>query len=266
VPEATMGQRLTRAKRKIANAAIPYQTPSAEALPARLHGVLAVLYLVYNEGYAPSTGSDVVRVDLAAEAIRLTRLVVQLLPGEIEARAVLALMLLQHARRNARVRDGELVTLDEQDRSLWDYAAIAEGIGILAEPGDRGPYRLQAEIQLEHSRAEDAAATDWRRIAELYDELAALSDSPFVELNRAIAVGLGGAPASALAELGRLADSGRLDGYHLLPAARADFLARLGEMDAAAEQYRLALGLAPTGPERRHLERRLAALAPPPAG
>ena len=263
VPEPTMAQRIVRAKNKIRHAGIPYREPTADALPERLAGVLAVLYLVYGEGYAPTSGDAVVRVDLAAEAIRLTRLVVRLLPDEPEARALLALLVLQHARRDARTRDGELVTLDEQDRSRWHRAEVDEGLALAADAGD-GYYGLQARIQAVHAAAPTADATDWRSIVLLYDGLAALTDSPFVALNRAIARGFAEGAAAALTDLARLAADGRLDGYHLLPAARAEFIARSGDRDAAAASYREALALAPTVPERRHLERRLAALAPPP--
>lgn len=264
VPEATMAQRLVRAKNKIRNAGIPYRTPSVTELPARLHGVLAVLYLAYNEGYAPTAGDEIVRVDLAAEAIRLARLVVRLLPSEAEARALLALMLLQHARREARSVEGELVTLDEQDRSRWDAAEIAEGLAVLGAGGDiRGPYRVQAEIQAVHARTAHAHDTDWRRIADLYAELAGFAASPFIALNHAIARGFADGPAAGLADLDILAGSGSLGGYHLLPAAQAGLLARAGDLVSAAEKYREALVLAPTAPERRHLERKLRALGAP---
>ena len=271
VPEPTMGQRLTRAKRKIRNAGIPYRVPTAELLPERLDGVLAVLYLIANEGYLASHGASLQRLDLAAEAIRLTRLVVALLPEADEARALLALLLLQHARSAARTdAAGDLVPLPEQDRSTWDAAAIAEGLALLADPhpvrspaGPAGPYRLQAEIQAEHARARTADETDWRAIAARYDALAMLADSPFVALNRAIAHGMAFGPRQGLDDLALLEASGRLAGYHLLPAAQADLLRRLGETDAAADRYREAIALARTDPERRFLERRLADLVPP---
>jgi len=263
VPEATMAQRLVRAKGKIRNAGIPYRTPDAEALPARLHGVLSVLYLVYNEGYGPSSGDDVVRVDLAGEAIRLTRLVVRLMPAEAETRALLALMVLQHARRGARTRDGELVSLEVQDRSQWEAGEIAEGLELLADEGERGPYRAQAEIQAVHARASTAEETDWGQIVELYDELLGYSDSPFVALNQAIARGFAEGPDAGLAGLDALAASRKLDGYHLLPAAQAEFLARRGDAAAAMEHYRQAMALAPTGPEQRHLEREIERLSGP---
>lgn len=268
VPEATMGQRISRAKRKIRNAGIPYRVPTADLLPERLDGVLAVLYLIANEGYLASHGESLQRLDLTVEAIRLTRLVLALLPGSDEARALLALMLLQHARSAARTdAAGDLVPLPEQDRSRWDAEGIAEGLALL-EPSHAagtdddppGPYRLQAEIQAVHARARSADDTDWRAIVARYDALAMLADSPFVALNRAIARGLAFGPQHGLDDLALIEASGRLDGYHLLPAAQADLLRRLGETDAAAARYRDAIALAPTAPERRHLERRLAEL------
>ncbi|MFE5672894.1 RNA polymerase sigma factor [Agromyces sp. NPDC056523] len=268
VPEPTMGQRISRAKRKIRHAGIPYRVPTADLLPERLGGVLAVLYLIANEGYLASRGDSLQRLDLTAEAIRLTRLVVALLPDADESRALLAMLLLQHARSAARVdAAGDLVPLPEQDRSRWDAAQIAERLALLDRAGDEspGPYRLQAEIQAVHARAATADDTDWPAIAGRYDALAMLADSPFVELNRAIAHGMAYGPRHGLDELALVAASGRLDGYHLLPAAQADLHRRLGETDAAAACYREAIALAPTTPERRFLERRLAELTPPPA-
>lgn len=267
VPEATMGQRISRAKRKIRNAGIPYRVPTDHLLPERLDGVLAVLYLIANEGYLASHGETLQRLDLTVEAIRLTRLVVALLPASDESRALLALMLLQHARSAARTdAAGDLVPLPEQDRSRWDAAEIAEGLALLERtgpaggPGPVGPYRLQAEMQAIHARARSAGDTDWRAIVARYDALAMLADSPFVALNRAIARGMAFGPQRGLDDLALLEASGRLDGYHLLPAAQADLLRRLGETDAAAARYRDAIALAPTAPERRFLERRLAEL------
>ena len=268
VPEATMAQRIVRAKRKIRHAGIPYRVPTADLLPERLDGVLAVLYLIANEGYLASSGDALQRFDLTAEAIRLTRLVVALLPDADEARALLALMLLQHARSGARVdAAGDLVPLPEQDRSTWDATRIAEGLALLDRSrGDTsrtdppGPYRLQAQIQAVHARARSETDTDWPTIAVLYDALAMLADSPFVALNRAIARGMAYGPRHGLDDLALLEASGRLAGYHLLPAAQAEFLRRLGQADAAAARYRMAIELAPTGPERRFLERRLAEL------
>lgn len=271
VPEATMAQRIVRAKRKIRHAGIPYRVPTADLLPERLGGVLAVLYLIANEGYLASHGDALQRLDLASEAIRLTRLVVALLPDADEARALLALLLLQHARSGARVDvGGELVPLPEQDRSAWDAAEVAEGLALVGastagdsgagpSPADPpGPYRLQAEIQAVHARARTAADTDWPAIVDRYDALAMLADSPFVDLNRAIARGMAFGPEVGLQDLALLEASGRLEGYHLLPAAQADLLRRLGRMDAAAARYREAILLARTTPERRFLERRLA--------
>ena len=258
VSESTMAQRIVRAKAKIANAGIPYRVPPPEALPERLAGVLAVLYLVYNEGYAASSGESLQRLDLAAEAIRLTRLVVELLPDG-EAVSLLALMLLQHARSAARVdASGELVPLEEQDRSLWDAGEVAEGLALLGPAGGQwGPYRVQAEIQALHARAGMASETEWERILWLYD---LLPDTPVVALNRAIALGMARGYGRGLAALAALAASGRLDGHHLLPAAQADLSRRAGLASEAAAYYRTAIGLAPTGTERRYLERRLASL------
>ena len=263
VPESTMAQRLVRAKRKIRHAAIPYRVPSPDELPERLGGVLAVLMLVHNEGYLASSGDRLLRLDLQEEAIRLARLVVELLPDADEARALLALLLLQHARSAARVdADGELVPLDEQDRARWNPEEVAEGLALLAAPphGAIGPYRIQAEIQAVHARAGTADQTDWPAIVAWYDALLAVTPSPVVELNRAVAYGLAGRTELALEELDRLAASARLGDYHLLAAAQADLLRRSGRAEAAAARYREAIRLAPTGPERRFLERRLAEL------
>ena len=264
VPEATMAQRLVRAKRRIRNAGIPYRVPDAAALPERLGGVLAVLYLMFNASYS-APGGDMARGRaLADEAIRLARLVVQLLPDESEASALLALLLLQNSRRDARVDDaGELVLLEAQDRSRWDRSEIAAGLALLdgvphGARSARGPYRLQAEIAACHATAESAAATDFERIASCYDELAALTASPVVELNRALAHGFAGRAQAGLDELDRLEASGTLDRYHLLPAAQAELLVRLGRTDAAAARLHESLALAPTEAEQRQLRRRLA--------
>lgn len=274
VPEATMAQRISRAKRKIRHASIPYRVPTADLLPERLGGVLAVLYLIANEGYLASHGDALQRLDLAEEAIRLTRLVVALLPRDGESRALLALMLLQHARSAARVdAAGDLVPLPEQDRTMWDAAEIAEGLALLdGPPGEErrgdppGPYRLQAEIQAVHARAASPDGTDWGAIVARYDDLAMLADSPFVALNRAIARGMAFGPQRGLDDLALLDASGRLAGYHLLPAAQADLLRRLGRADDAAARYREAIALTRTAPERRFLERRLAELDDPTVG
>jgi RNA polymerase sigma-70 factor (ECF subfamily) len=262
VAEPTMAKRLVRAKGKIRHAAIPYRVPPAHLLPERTGGVLAVLYLMFNEGYAATAGRDLVRQDLCAEAIRLARTLAGLMPDEPEATGLLALMLLQHARRAARVDEaGDLVTLEHQDRARWDASEIDEGLGLLdaALRHDRaGPYQLQAAIAACHATATDAADTDWSRIAQLYGRLAELLPSAVVELNRAVAVAMAEGPAAGLELVDALAASGALAGYHLLPATRADLLRRLDRPAEAASGYRDALELAATDAERRYLARRLA--------
>jgi RNA polymerase sigma-70 factor (ECF subfamily) len=249
--EATMGQRLLRAKGKIANAGIPYRVPSDDLLPARLDGVLAVVYLVFTEGYA--TGAH----HLADEAIRLGRLLANLMPDADEPRALLALMLLQHARRDAREVDGERVTLEHQDRSLWDRAAIDEGLRLRPPPGpSRGPYAVQADIAAVHSLAAHAHDTDWATIVDLYDELLALTGSPVVALNRSIAVGMSEGPLAGLAHLESVSDDPRLVDHHLVAAARGDLLARAGLHEEAVIAIERAAELAPTDQERRQLTRR----------
>ena len=252
VPETTMSKRLTRAKQKIQHAGIPYRVPPAHLLPERTPAVLAVIYLLFNEGY-----SDVVRSSLSSEAIRLARLLVQLMPDEPEAAGLLALMLLHDARRETRLSaDGVLVTLEDQDRTRWDNAVITEGADLLEATLRRrspGPYQVQAAIAACHATARTAADTDWPQIAGLYGQL---RQTPVVALNRAVAIGMADGPAVGLRLVDELA-AGPLVGYHLLPATRADFLRRLGRYAEAATSYREAMELAATEAERRYLTKRL---------
>jgi RNA polymerase sigma-70 factor (ECF subfamily) len=264
VAEATMAQRIVRSKRKIRDAGIPYRVPPPELLPERLPGVLAVLYLVFNEGYAATSGG-LVRVDLCDEAIRLARLVVELMPAEPEAAGLLALMLLQHSRRDARVSTaGELVLLEEQDRARWDHEMIDEGLALV-ESALRarrpGPYQVQAAIAAVHARAPRPEDTDWPQIAALYGALEQTSPTPVIALNHAVAVAMADGPERGLPLVEALAD--QLDGYHLFHAARADLLRRLDRHAEAATAYRRALGLVTNATERAYLERRLATLTGP---
>jgi RNA polymerase sigma-70 factor, ECF subfamily len=261
----TLAQRIVRAKSKIRDAGIPYSIPSRTELPERLDSVLRVIYLVFNEGYSASSGAALTRRDLSAEAIRLGRLLVELLP-EPEAEGLLALMLLHESRRAARTSpDGELVLLDEQDRSLWRGDQIAEGSALVeAALASRrfGPYTLQAAIAAVHAQAASAAQTDWAQIVGLYDVLLRASPSPVIELNRAAAVAMRDGPAAGLALVDRLLASGRLEDYHLAHSARADLCRRLGRTAEARAAYERALALARQEPERRFLERRLRELPP----
>jgi RNA polymerase sigma-70 factor (ECF subfamily) len=260
-PEATVAQRLVRAKAKIRTAAIPFRVPPAYLLPERLPPVLACIYLVFSEGYAATAGDELVRRELCDEGTRLGRLVVELMPDEPEARGLLALMLMQDSRRDARVSDGgDLVLLEDQDRSGWDHVRIAEGTAELERALLRrrpGPYQLQAAIAGLHATASSWADTDWPQIAALYGELARVAPSPVVELNRAVAVAFTEGPAVGLGVVDAVADDPRLARTHLLPATRADLLRRLGRADEAADSYRAALALARTAPERAFLQRRL---------
>jgi len=267
VPEATMAKRLVRARQKIAAARIPYRVPSDAELPERLPAVLAVVHLIATEAHAPTGGDDVARVDLEAEAIRLARLLTELLPGEPEVLSLLSLLLFTAARRPARSGDdGEPVLLAEQDRSRWDQSKITEASALLAEAvhrsgGKAGPYQLQAHLSACHSTAPSWADTDWGRIIGLYDLLLSLSANPAVALNRAVAVGEHEGPAAMLEALDALPAQPR---SHLWHAARADALRRLGRLEEARHELLTAVDLAPTGPERRLLARRLTGLLPHP--
>jgi RNA polymerase sigma-70 factor, ECF subfamily len=262
VPAATMAQRLVRAKRKIRDAGIPYSVPETNEMPARLDAVLTVIYLIFNEGYAPTQGGKPVRTDLSAEAIRLGRLLRILMAPQTpsEATALLALMLLHDSRREARLDEtGDLVVLEEQDRSRWDQRQIDEALPLVDEAllSEAGPFALQAAISAVHCRAKRPEDTDWPQIVRLYDLLEQAHPSPVVSLNRAVAVAMVAGPQPALALIDALANTGELDGYHLLHAARADLLRRSGLRVEAAENYARALKLVTNDSERRFLERRL---------
>jgi len=262
VPEATMAKRLVRAKHKIADAGIPYRVPPKHLLPARVTGVLAVLYLLFNEGYSASSGDEPLRKNLSEDAIRLSRALVQLMSDEPEAAGLLALMLLQHSRRHARIdSEGNLVALEDQDRSRWKRDEINEATSLLDDALRKarvGPYLLQAAIAECHADASDASDTDWVEIAGLYKRLVAIMPSPVVELNRAVAIAMADGPAAGLVLVEALADARELQGYYLLHATRADLLRRLGRRIEAAQSYRQALALTGSDAERRFLARRLA--------
>ncbi|WP_328994341.1 RNA polymerase sigma factor [Kribbella sp. NBC_01245] len=264
VPTATMAKRIVRAKKKIREARIPFRVPGPDELPERLPGVLQVVYSIFTEGYAASSGPTLQRLDVADEAIRLARILRRLLPNEREIAGLLALMLLIHARRDARTGpDGSLVLLDEQDRGRWDRAMIEEGRALVVSAisgGPVGPYGVQAAIAALHDEAADVATTDWPQIVALYDVLLALTPSPVVALNRAAAIAMRDGPEAGLALLDDLTDEPILRGYHPYLVARADLLHRLNRLPEAAAAYRQALESAGTDPERLHLERRLHAI------
>jgi len=262
VSSTTMAQRLVRAKHKIRDAGIPYVVPGTSDMAARLDAVLTVIYLVFNEGYVATRGASLVRTDLCAEGIRLARLVVTLMEPQTpaEARALLALMLLHDARRDARLDEaGEIITLEEQDRSRWNHKQIAEALPLITDAarGASGPFALQAAIAAAHCRAAHPADTNWPEIVQLYDQLERVQPSPIVSLNRAVAVAMAEGPRAGLTVIDGLVAADDLKDYHLMHAARADLLRRIGLLDEAAKSYACALALVTNDSERRYLERRL---------
>jgi RNA polymerase sigma-70 factor (ECF subfamily) len=264
VPEPTLAQRLVRAKRKIQDARIPYEVPPAEVLPERLASVQAVLYLIFNEGYSAASGEQLIRRDLCAEAIRLTRVLCELMPNEPENQGLLALMLLQDSRRNARVDSrSELITLEEQDRTLWDQSEIEDGLRLVDQALRRrrpGPYQLQAAIAAIHAQARSPHETDWQEIAALYQELHRLCPTVIIALNHAVAVAMSQGFESGLSLIDDLGASGKLDDYYLFHAARADLLRRLQRADEARHAYTRALELATNRVEQNYLKRRISEL------
>lgn len=262
VQEAAMAQRLARARAKIRNAGIPYRVPSIDLLPERLDALLAVIYLIFNEGYSATSGDEPIRKELCLEAIRLGRVLATLMPGSAEARGLLALMLLHDSRRGARLDEaGELVLLSEQDRTRWDRSEIREGIQVLDEAlalHDPGPYQVQAAISALHAEAEDAQATDWKQIATLYRTLARMTPSPVVEVNRAVAVGMAEGPTAGLKILDGLGH--KTEGYYPFHVVRADLFRRSGQFESAIESYERAIALCDNPAERTHLQGQLDSL------
>jgi len=261
LPETTLAQRLVRAKSKIRVAGIPYEVPPVEVLPERLASVQAVIYLIFNEGYSSTAGAGLVRNDLCAEAIRLGRVLSQLSPDEPENLGLLALMLLQDSRRNARLnKHGELVTLEEQDRSLWDRTEIAEGLELLERTlrqGRVGPYQLQAAVAALHAEAESADKTDWSQIVALYRELMRFNASPIIALNHAVAVAMSEGPPQGLMLIESIGSSGKLDNYYLFHAARGDLLRRLKRFEESVEAYERAIALTNNPVEQQYMRKRV---------
>lgn len=263
MPEATLAQRLVRAKRKIQEAHIPYEIPPPDRLPERLSSVQTVIYLIFNEGYTATSGTDLVRKDLCAEAIRLARVLNELIPDDAESLGLLALMLLHDSRRDARIVHGELITLEDQDRSLWDRGAIAEGLSAVEKAlkmGRIGPYQLQAAIAALHAQATTSAETDWRQIAALYEKLLDGNPSPVIALNHAVSVAMGEGIEEGLKRIDDLGRAGALDRYYLFHAARADLLRRVNRSTEAAAAYERAASLTTNSIELDFLKRRLSEL------